>query len=71
MKKKSIFVGSWESDFKKKLKVHVKKYDVKDWTMKFGQLIQYNIKNFFQEKSCKKCGGEDSSKQWNIKISLD
>ena len=29
-------------------------------TMKFGQLIEYNIKNNFLEKSYTKCGGETS-----------
>ena len=27
-------------------------------TMKFGQLIEYIMKNIFLEKSCTKCGGE-------------
>ena len=27
-------------------------------TMKFGQLIEYNMTNIFLEKSCAKCGGE-------------
>ena len=27
-------------------------------TMKFGQLIEYNTKNIFLEKSYTKCGGE-------------
>ena len=27
-------------------------------TMKFGQLIEYNIRNFFVEKSYTKCAGE-------------
>ena len=27
-------------------------------TMKFGQLIEYNMRNIFLEKSCTKCGGE-------------
>ena len=26
--------------------------------MKFGQLIEYNTRNIFLEKSCTKCGGE-------------
>ena len=26
--------------------------------MKFGQLIEYNVKNIFVEKSFAKCGGE-------------
>ena len=29
-------------------------------TMKFGQLIECNMKNIFLEKSCAKCGGETS-----------
>ena len=27
-------------------------------TMKFGQLIEYNMKNIFCVTSCTKCGGE-------------
>ena len=30
-------------------------------TMKFGHLIEYNIKNIFLEKSYTKCGGETIS----------
>ena len=26
--------------------------------MKFGQLMEYNMRYIFLEKSCKKCGGE-------------
>ena len=26
--------------------------------MKFGQLIEYNMRNYFLEKSYTKCGGE-------------
>ena len=29
-------------------------------TMKFGQLIECNMRNVFLEKSCTKCGGETS-----------
>ena len=29
-------------------------------TMKFGQLIEYNMRNIFLEKPCTKCGGETS-----------
>ena len=29
-------------------------------TMKFVQLIEYNMRNIFPEKSYTKCGGEDS-----------
>ena len=31
-------------------------------TMKFGQLIEYNTRNIFNEKSFTKCGGEASAK---------
>ena len=27
--------------------------------MKFGQLIEFNMRNIFLEKSCTKCGGEN------------
>ena len=38
-------------------------------TMKFGQLIEYNMCNTFLEKSYTKCGGEASlSPLWRIKI---
>ena len=29
--------------------------------MKFGQLIEPNMRNIFVEKSCTKCGGETTS----------
>ena len=29
-----------------------------NWTVKFGQLIEYNMRNIFLEKLCSKCGGE-------------
>ena len=29
-------------------------------TIKFGQLIEYNVRNIFLEKQCTKCGGETS-----------
>ena len=44
-------------------------------TMKFGQLIEYNTRNIFLEKLCKKCGRETSirpfSKDSKLSISLD
>ena len=44
-------------------------------TMKFGQLIEYNIRNIFLEKSYTKCGGEiiprPFSKKLKLSISLD
>ena len=43
--------------------------------MKFGQLIEYNIRNIFFEKSYAKCGGAILSrpffKKSKLKISLD
>ena len=36
--------------------------------MKFGQLIEYNMKNIFLEKSYAKCGGETSSKPFSGKL---
>ena len=32
-------------------------------TMKFGQLIKYNVKSIFLQKSCRKHGKETSSRQ--------
>ena len=44
-------------------------------TMKFGQLIEYNMRNIFLEKSYTKCGGETItrlfSKKSKLRISLD
>ena len=43
--------------------------------MKFGQLIEYNMKNLFLEKSYTECGGESNprplSKNSKLSISLD
>ena len=38
--------------------------------MKFGQLIGYNMRNIFLEKSCTKCGGETSPKSFPRKLKL-
>ena len=44
-------------------------------TMKFGQLIEYNMRNIFVEKSYTRCGGETISRPFSKKsklsISLD
>ena len=44
-------------------------------TMKFGHLIEYNMRNAFIEKSYTKCGGETSPRLFSGKskltISLD
>ena len=43
--------------------------------MKFGQLMEYNMRNIFLEKSCEKCGGETISRFFSKKsksgLSLD
>ena len=44
-------------------------------TMKFGDLIEYNMSNIFLEKSCRECGGETGlrpcSEKLKLSISLD
>ena len=41
-------------------------------TMKFGQLVEYNMMNIFLEKSYAKCGGETSPRPFseNLKSSI-
>ena len=42
--------------------------------MKFGQLIEYNMKNIFLEKSYTKCGGEIIPRRFSkskLGVSLD
>ena len=38
--------------------------------MKFGQLIEYNMRNVFLEKSYTKCGGETSPRPFSEKLKL-
>ena len=38
--------------------------------MKFGQLIEYNVRNIFLEKSHTKCGGEASPRPFSKKSKL-
>ena len=38
--------------------------------MKFGQLIYYNMRNIFLEKSCTKCGAETSPRPFSEKLKL-
>ena len=38
--------------------------------MKFGQLIECNIRNIFLEKSYAKCGGESSPRPFFEKVKL-
>ena len=40
-------------------------------TMKFGQLIEFNTRNNFFEKSYTKCGGETSPRHFSDKIKID
>ena len=47
---------------------YLKKY--RQQTLKIGQLIGYDIRNIFLEKSCTKCSGETSSRP-KLSISLD
>ena len=39
-----------------------------NWTMKFDQLIEYNMSNIFLEKSYTKYGGETSPKTFSGKL---
>ena len=39
-------------------------------TMKFGQLIECNMRNIFLEKSYTKCGGETSARPFSEKLKL-
>ena len=39
--------------------------------MKFGQLIEYNMRNIYVEKSYTKCGGETSSRRFSEKLKLN
>ena len=39
-------------------------------TIKFGQLIEYNMRNIFLEKSYAKCGGEIFSRPFSKKSKL-
>ena len=38
--------------------------------MKFGQLIECNMRNIFLEKSYTKCGGETSPRPFSEKLKL-
>ena len=38
--------------------------------MKFVQLIEYNMRNIFLEKSYTKCGGETSPRPFSEKLKL-
>ena len=38
--------------------------------MKFSHLIEYNMRNIFLKKLCKKCGKENSPRPFSIKSNL-
>ena len=38
--------------------------------MKFGQLIEYNMRNIFVKKSFTKCGGETGPRPFSGKLKL-
>ena len=38
--------------------------------MKFGHLIEYNMRNIFLEKSYKECGGETGPRPFSEKLKL-
>ena len=38
--------------------------------MKFGHLLEYNMRNIFVEKSNTKCGGETSTRRYFKKLKL-
>ena len=40
-------------------------------TMEFGQLIEYNMRNIFLEKSYTKCDGETNSRPFSGKLKLN
>ena len=39
-------------------------------TIKFGQLIEYNMRNIFLKKSYTKCGGETNPRPFSEKLKL-
>ena len=39
-------------------------------TMKFGQLLEYNMRNIFVEKSYTKCSGETIPRPFSKKLKL-
>ena len=53
--------------------IHISRYisrNKDNETMKFGQLIKYNVRKNFLEKSYSKCGGETSPRQFSKKSKL-
>ena len=40
-------------------------------TMEFGQLIEYNMRNIFLEKSYTKCDGETNSRPFSGKLKFN
>ena len=42
-----------------------------DQTIKFGQLIEDNMRNIFLQKSCTKCGGETIPRPFSKKNKIE
>ena len=42
-----------------------------NWTLKFGQLIEYNMRNIFVQKSYTKCGGETIPRSFSKNIEIE
>ena len=58
---------------KQKIVIHIlsnSSRSKKNQAMKFGRLMEYNVRNIFLEKSLTKCGGENSPKPFSEKSKL-
>ena len=53
---------------KQTIEIHISKGNQ---NMKFGQLIECNMRNIFLEKSYTKCGGETSPRRFSEKLKLN
>ena len=67
--------GRIAKQFDQKDKINLKFYDVTIWlknnqTMKFGQLVEYNMRNVFLEKSYTKYGEETSPRPFSGRLKL-
>ena len=58
----------------KKIRIHIlpniSRRNKGSQIMKFGQLIEYKMKNIFLEKLYTKCGEENSSRSFHKKMSI-
>ena len=67
--------GHIAKQFDQKDKINLKFYDVTIWlknnqTMKFGQLVEYNMRSVFLEKSYTKYGEETSPRPFSGRLKL-